>query len=85
MTELYIFLNKLKKKINDPDDINNIFKNNEKVSFPFKNIYDSKNRITNIISIIACFRSDEHRKIYEKLKKEGYIFFGCCSYLEFLR
>jgi hypothetical protein len=83
MTELYIFLNKLKKKINDLDDINNIFKNNEKVSFPFKNIYDSKNRITNIISITACFRSDEHRKIYEKLKKEGYIFFGCCSYLEF--
>ena len=60
------------------------FENNvPNVAFPFKNIYDDANRKIPIICISAPFRSDEHKKLYETYKKQGYSFLGSSSYQEF--
>lgn len=53
------------------------------VSFPFKNLYDDKGNKIPIITINAPFRSETHRNLYNKYKKDGYYFLGCSSYLEF--
>tara|TARA_Y100001970_G_C14200049_1_gene840561 strand:- start:443 stop:1543 length:1101 start_codon:yes stop_codon:yes gene_type:complete len=53
------------------------------VSFPFKNIYDDKDRKLPIICIGAPFRNDEHKKQYEEYKKQGNYFLGSASYQEF--
>lgn len=54
-----------------------------KVEFPFKNILDEKNNRLNIILISAPFRTEQHEKIYEKLKERGLYFCGISSYLDF--
>jgi hypothetical protein len=53
------------------------------VKFPFKNIYDDKDRKLPIICIGAPFRNDSHKKQYEDYKTEGFQFLGCSSYQEF--
>ena len=53
------------------------------VQFPFKNIYDDKDRKIPIICISAPFRNDDHKKQYEDYKKKGFQFLGCSSYQEF--
>ena len=44
------------------------------VKFPFKNIYDDKDRKLPIICIGAPFRNDSHKKQYEEYKKKGFQF-----------
>ena len=73
-TLFFIFNSKIKETFSD--EIPN-------VSFPFKNIYDDKNRKLPIIVIGAPFRSDEHKNNYNNYKKQGLKFLGCSSYQEF--
>lgn len=69
--------------LNYKSKIESFFDDDRKVSFPFRNIYDSKNKLTNLICITAYFRGDDHKKQYLKLKEKGYHFIGSTSYLEF--
>lgn len=73
---LHLYLNKRNK-------IESFFDDDRKVSFPFRNIYDSKDNLTDLICITAYFREDKHREQYLKLKEKGYHFLGSASYLEF--
>ena len=59
--------------------------NNEipNVQFPFKNIYDDKNRKLPIIVIGAPFRNDTHKQKYNEYKNQGLYFIGSSSYQEF--
>ena len=53
------------------------------VKFPFKNLYDDKDRKIPIICLSAPFRSDEHKKLYEEYKSSGFPLLGSSSYSEF--
>lgn len=53
-----------------------------KMSRPFVNIYDQKGRKINIILISKPFSGDHHNKKYLD-NKNGNIYLGICSYLEF--
>jgi len=63
------------------------FQNNAvpKVAFPFKNLYDQKNNLLNIILISAPFRNEEHEKLYLKYQNHQpkLEFMGISSYSEF--
>ncbi len=66
--------------------VKEMFQENESipsVEFPFKNLYDDKDRKLNIIAISAPFRSKEHEELYQKYKKDGMRFIGFSSYLDF--
>jgi hypothetical protein len=74
---LHLYLNHRNSKIES------FYDDDRKVSFPFRNIYNSKDELTNLICITAYFREDSHKEKYLKLKEKGYHFFGSTSYLEF--
>lgn len=69
--------------LNNRNKIENFFDDDRKVSFPFRNIYDSKGKLIDLICITAYFRGDDHKQKYIKLKEKGYHFIGSTSYLEF--
>jgi hypothetical protein len=54
-----------------------------KVEFPFKNLFDDKGNMLNIILIAAPFREAKHEELYEEYMKKGYDFCGISSYLNF--
>ena len=54
-----------------------------KVSFPFKNLFDDKGELLNIILISAPFREEKHEQLYLDYKDAGYNFCGISSYLNF--
>jgi len=51
--------------------------------FPFRNIKDENNKNLNVIAITAPFRSNSHKKLFYKYKKQGFPILGVCSYQEF--
>jgi glycosyltransferase involved in cell wall biosynthesis len=69
--------------LNNKNKIEHFYDDERKVSFPFRNIYDSKNKLIDLICITAFFREDKHKEIYLKLKNKGHQFLGLTSYLEF--
>jgi hypothetical protein len=69
--------------LNNRNKIETFFDDDRKVSFPFRNIYDSNGKFINLICITAYFRGGDHKKKYLNLKEKGYHFIGSTSYLEF--
>lgn len=53
------------------------------VSFPFKNLFDDKGKKLNVILIAAPFRSKKDEELYDSYKKQGLLFAGISSYLDF--
>lgn len=54
-----------------------------KAEFPFKNFQTDTGEIIHVVGITAPFRSDNHRKWYEKIKQKGIHFVGVSSYSQF--
>jgi hypothetical protein len=53
------------------------------VSFPFRNMFDSRGQKLNVILITAPFREEQHEKLYQEYKLAGLHFCGISSYQSF--
>jgi hypothetical protein len=55
----------------------------KRLEFPFKNVFNEKGEIMNIIALTAPFRTHEHKKIFQSYKKKSIPIIGVTSYLNF--
>ena len=73
---LYYSFKKIKTELYNNEDV-------PIVQFPFKNLFDEKQKPLNIILLSAPFREPKHEELYQEYKSKGLSFCGISSYLNF--